>query len=156
MKWYIFLPIVFLIGCKTIEQTVEVEREVKVVERDTTIVIAPDSASVMALLECDSLNRVIMAKMDVRQGERIQPHITFEGFETQALLRMDCHEDSLKKVIECKDSIISTTKSAIETQYIRRRNGYDRFVSWGFWILLLILLSEIAIWVLKTKYRILK
>lgn len=35
---------------------------------------------------------------------------------------------------------------------VRMRNGYDRFTSWGFWILLLLLLLRVAWWVFKKFY----
>lgn len=35
---------------------------------------------------------------------------------------------------------------------VRVRNGYDRFTSWGFWILLVLLLSRFAWWVVKKYY----
>ena len=38
------------------------------------------------------------------------------------------------------------------TKEVRKRNGYDRFTSWGFWILALLLCARIAWWFLKTFY----
>ena len=35
---------------------------------------------------------------------------------------------------------------------VRKRNGYDKFVSWGFWILLAIALGRFAWWIFKTFY----
>ena len=35
---------------------------------------------------------------------------------------------------------------------VRKRNGYDRFTSWGFWILALLLCARIAWWAFKTFY----
>ena len=35
---------------------------------------------------------------------------------------------------------------------VRKRNGYDHFTSWGFWILALLLCSRIAWWAFKTFY----
>lgn len=34
----------------------------------------------------------------------------------------------------------------------RMRNGYDRFTSWGFWIMILLLAIRIAFWLLKKYY----
>lgn len=42
---------------------------------------------------------------------------------------------------------------AVEVQVpVRTRNGYDRFTSLGFWILLLLLLLRVAWWVFKKFY----
>lgn len=38
------------------------------------------------------------------------------------------------------------------TKEIRKRNGYDRFTSWGFWILALLLCARIAWLAFKTIY----
>lgn len=38
------------------------------------------------------------------------------------------------------------------TKEIRKRNGYDRFTSCGFWILALLLCARIAWWAFKTFY----
>ena len=35
---------------------------------------------------------------------------------------------------------------------VRKRNGYDRFTSWGFWILAVLILMRVAWWVFKTFY----
>lgn len=35
---------------------------------------------------------------------------------------------------------------------VRERNGYDRFTSWGFWILFLLLVLRVAWWFFKTYY----
>ena len=38
------------------------------------------------------------------------------------------------------------------TKEVRKRNGYDRFTSWGFWILALLLCARIVWWAFKTFY----
>lgn len=38
------------------------------------------------------------------------------------------------------------------TKEVRKRNMYDRFTSWGFWILALLLCARIAWWAFKTFY----
>lgn len=38
------------------------------------------------------------------------------------------------------------------TKEVRKRNVYDRFTSWGFWILALLLCARIAWWAFKTFY----
>ena len=35
---------------------------------------------------------------------------------------------------------------------VRTRNGYDRFTSWGFWVLFLLLVLRIAWWFVKKYY----
>ena len=38
------------------------------------------------------------------------------------------------------------------TKEVRKRNGYDRVTSWGFWILALLLCARLAWWAFKTFY----
>lgn len=146
-------------GCKTIERSCDTDRTARVVERDTTILIQPDSATLVALLECDSTNNVLLRRADIVSGVRIQPTIhtdTIKVYNTNTKvlrLRMNCHEDSLKEIIHIQDSIISTTTKTIETQYIRRRNGYDKFVSVGFWVVLILLIGMIYIKIRTTKWN---
>lgn len=35
---------------------------------------------------------------------------------------------------------------------VHKRNGYDRFVSWGFWILVVFIILRVAWWAFKTFY----
>lgn len=35
---------------------------------------------------------------------------------------------------------------------VRMRNGYDKFVSWGFWILIVLLLLRVGWWAFKKYY----
>lgn len=35
---------------------------------------------------------------------------------------------------------------------VRKRNGYDKFVSWGFWVLVILIIVRLAWWVFKTFY----
>ena len=42
---------------------------------------------------------------------------------------------------------------SVEVQVpVRVRNGYDRFVSWGFWILVFLVLLRVAWWAFKKYY----
>ena len=55
-----------------------------------------------------------------------------------------------------KVQIVQTTDSVpypVEVvKEVHVRNGYDRFVSWGFWILAVLLLARVAWWAFKTFY----
>ena len=35
---------------------------------------------------------------------------------------------------------------------VRKRNGYDRFTSWGFWVFVALVLIRVAWWAFKTFY----
>jgi phosphotransferase system HPr-like phosphotransfer protein len=109
MKKILFILVAALIvGCKTCEpivQTVEKERIVEVRTHDTTIVTEADSASVIALLECDSAYNVVLRELTIEQGKRIVQSVKTErvagdiNVGSKMLLDFDCKEDSLLNII---------------------------------------------------------
>lgn len=91
--------------------------------RDTIVRFAPDSASVAALLECDSLNRVVMRRLEQREGGRIKPETVFHRpamADTDksgglAVLTVVCREDSLEAVIHVREREIQELREHTET-----------------------------------------
>ena len=52
-----------------------------------------------------------------------------------------------------KEFVRDTIPYQVEiTKEVRKRNGYDRFTSWGFWILALLLCARLVWWAFKTFY----
>lgn len=135
-----------------IVQTVETVRTEREIVRDTVVQIAPDSAMVKAWLECDSLNNVIVKQLEIAQGERVKPIVKRYTTTGGMVLRMDCKEDSLKYEIEVRDRIIEEMKTETKIVKVRERNGYDRFTSGGFWILLVVVVLRVAWWFVKKYY----
>ena len=62
----------------------------------------------------------------------------------------------LKYAFKDKVQIVMKTDSvpyAVEVvKEVHKRNGYDRFVSWGFWVLVALLFARVAWWAFKTFY----
>ena len=122
MKRLLFLILPLLLtACRT-TQTLQTDttREVRIVERDTLITIAPDSATVRALLDCDSTNQVILRRLETRNGTRITATATLLPTSTKEMdkgsfLLVDCHEDSLSREICLRDSIITTLRTEQRT-----------------------------------------
>lgn len=91
--------------------------------RDTVVRFAPDSASVAALLECDSLNRVVMRRLEQRDGSRIKPETVFhqpvmadtDNAGGLAVLTVLCLEDSLEAVIQVREREIQELRERRET-----------------------------------------
>ena len=117
----LFFILFLLIACRTPQplQT-DTVREVRIVERDTLITIAPDSATVRALVDCDSTNQVILRQLETRNGTRIAATTTllspsFEGGVRGGLLSIVCHEDSLSRELRLRDSIITTLRTEQRT-----------------------------------------
>ena len=146
-----------LVGCKTIQQQTAVHNRdsvrVEVRLRDTTIITEPDSATLQALFECDSTNHVVLSQLIALQGERIKTDIQTKQKPGGGIsLEVKCHEDSLENIIHMQDSIISSwsSHSEVVTQTIsvpRPRTGYDRFCSWFFWIVVVLLLLLAGFWI---------
>ena len=52
-----------------------------------------------------------------------------------------------------KEFVRDTIPYQVEiTKEVRKRNGYDRFTSWGFWILALLLCARLVWWAFITFY----
>ena len=113
----VLLLLGFLCSCKT--QYIagqDTERIVEIHHHDTTIVVEADSASAMALLECDSAYNVVLRELTIEQGKRIVPSVTTrnatknttKGTTNGLQIDFDCKEDSLRNIIAWQDSIIRT------------------------------------------------
>lgn len=116
---FLILPLL-LVACRTPQplQT-DTTREVRIVERDTLITLAPDSATVRALLECDSTNQVILRQLSTRNGNRIAATATLLSPSpkrgTGGVLSVVCHEDSLTRLLNLRDSVITTLRTEQRT-----------------------------------------
>lgn len=151
------LIMLLCMGCKTVQpQTEYKERVVEVRVRDTVVTAQADSASIRALLHCDSAYNVIVDELTTLQGARIKAdvqvaHLMNETSKTQptASLLITCKEDSLLTVIHMQDSIISDLTQQTKTIEVpRERSGYDRFTSWFTWIVIAAILLYIILRVL--------
>lgn len=145
-------------SCKTpapIVQTVEKERIVEIHTRDTSIVTQADSASVRALLKCDSAYNVILFDLVTMQGERIDASANAQKQGKDMLLSLDCKEDSLVNEIQMRDSIISNfKKETVVVPVDKPVSDYYKRTSAGFWILLLILLVIVGFKAYKIYLKI--
>ena len=135
-------------SCKTVQtQTEYKERTVEVRVRDTVITTQADSASIRALLHCDSAYNVVIDELTSMQGTRIKADIKTHGVSNRVSNRVsnalqievDCKEDSMQIVCHMKDSIISNLEKQVQVLSVpRERSGYDQFCSTFFWIVLII------------------
>ena len=119
----VLLSLGFLCSCKSQYMPgTDTERIVEVHHHDTTIVVEADSASAMALLECDSAYNVVLRELTIEQGKRIVPSVTTKnttkGTTNGLQIYFDCKEDSLLNIIAWQDSIIrnNTTKTIVKVE----------------------------------------
>ena len=144
-----------MFGCKTPQPIVQTEVKEVLIERiinDTIVTIAPDSASIKALLECDSAGNVLIMELEEVQGKNVSLALQLKNLKGKpATLAIDCKQDSLEKVIALKDETIKEMSNnkqveTIEVKYI------PEVVKWFAWIgaaFLVIYLVKIALWVYK-------
>lgn len=139
--FYIFL-ILFFASCRSVapavqESTREVVREV--VRTDTIITIAPDTATLAALLRCDSAGNVLIAQLTEAQGKRLalelQLHATAGG---QTALRIDCKADSLQRLLNALRTETTIRDNTHTTQTLVQKvvPTFYRNCTRGFWLLL--------------------
>lgn len=157
MKRFLFLVPLLLVACRTLQPSqTDTVREVRIIERDTLITIAPDSATVRALTECDSTNQVILRQLETRNGTRIAASATLFSPSPKrgrgGVLSIVCHEDSLSRELQLRDSIITT----LQTQTLVRDMvpQYYRNINAAFWVLLAFNLLFIAVKILLKIYFI--
>ena len=126
--------------------------------RDTVIKTEADSATVVALLECDSLNRVVMRQLSQQSGRRIEPRVRYQprlaDDNQQALLTVVCREDSLEQVITLREREIEQLREQTNTIEVEKPLGrWDSFVIVCGYIFLAIIVITALVFVAKTVLR---
>ena len=117
---------------------------------DTMVVVEPDSASMRALLECDSMGNVLLRELEQEQGRNIALSATLKG----NVITVDCKQDSLQQLVNRLREVVreyetNDTKEVVTVEVVPK---YYRFCSWAFWIVVAILLIRLAWWIAKKYY----
>ena len=144
-------------SCRTTQPIVQTEVKEVLVERtitDTIVTIAPDSASIKALLECDSAGNVLIKELQEIQGKNVSLALALKNSQKGkpiGTLSVDCKQDSLEKVIALKDETIKELSNNKQVETIEVKYIPD-FVKWLAWIggaAILYVVLRIALWVYK-------
>ena len=154
--------LVWMVSCRTPQPIVQTEVKEVVVERevrDTIVTIQPDSASIKALLECDSAGNVLIRELEETQGKNIALELLLRGYKNKpnehskpiTELLIDCKQDSLEKVVELQNEKIKELSSSkqIETVEVKYIPTFVKVMAWVGGGLSLLLL----IWVVLKVYR---
>ena len=131
MKLYFFIVVCLLVatsfGCRTQRESLQSERVVEVrtktVEtlRDTTIDIPADSSVLIAYLQCDSMNNVLLKQVKTLQGKRSKiDYETQTNIDGSVRLTADCVCDSLEIYLQIKDRYEKDFEKVIDTEIIER------------------------------------
>lgn len=147
--FYIFL-VLFFASCRSVapavqESTREVVREV--VRTDTIITIAPDTATLEALLRCDSAGNVLIAQLTEAQGKRLALELQLHTAKGQTALRIDCKADSLQRLLNALRTETTIRDSTHTTQTLVQNEvpTFYRNCTRGFWLLLSAIVLYLAI-----------
>jgi hypothetical protein len=143
-------------SCKTPQPIVQTEVKEVVVERtitDTIVTIEPDSASIKALLECDSAGNVLIKELEEVQGKNVSLALALKNSSKgkPATLAIDCKQDSLEKVIALKDETIKELSNNKQTETIEVKY-IPEVVKWFAWIgafFIVLYLVKIGLWVYR-------
>lgn len=149
-----------LSGCKTPKPIVQTEVKEVVVERevrDTIVTIAPDSASIKALLECDSAGNVLIKELQEEQGKNVALEMALKnkqndkGESAGATLEIDCKADSLQMVIDVQNEHIRELNDII-SKHVEEIKYIPDIVKWLAWIgafFIVFYLVKFGLWVYR-------
>lgn len=151
-----------LSGCKSQYMPgTDTETSINVRDREVPVYTPSDSASILALLECDSLNRVVMRELEIERGKRIVPTLkpvyipaatqgVSNGVSNQLLLEFDCKEDSLQHIIHVQDSIINRLRIERPEPIVIKEKGFVYYCGVAFIVIIcLVFVWNVAKVVLK-------
>lgn len=139
-----------LSSCKTqqpiVQQvTKEVTKEVYIT--DTLVTFRPDTATLLALLQCDSMGHILITQLTQQQGAHTAINAHLLHSDNGTALTIDCKQDSLQQLVtKLRERITNTdTNHQTETRTIEVIPNYYRNCTRGFWVLLIIALAATAI-----------
>lgn len=129
--------------------------DIERVSHDTTYIVEPDSAALRALILCDSLGNAYLAELSTEHGARIKAELELERARNGhgMSVRVDCKEDSLRVIVTKQRETINMLKSELVSSHESESTQKPVVVApdWayayrkGFWVLLIILLAELAV-----------
>lgn len=149
--WLVIFMCFVLVGCVprgTVTRTrdsVFVERTIE--RHDTAYMVAPDTAALRMLVECDSNNNAILAMLESERGERINASAKATNNGGALVLDVECGEDSLRVLVEQLRETIRTTSAHNEVRVVKEKYipPFAKFTMWWFGISAAILLAVVAV-----------
>ena len=135
-----------LVGCvprgTVLQRTDSVFVERTIERRDTAYMVAPDSAALRLLVECDSNFQAVVRELEVANGERINASAKTERMGNAAAITIDCKEDSLRVLVEQLRETIRTMSAHQEVQVVKEKYipPFAKFTMWWFSITVVVLL----------------
>lgn len=134
------LSVLSMASCRSAET--KVETEYVYVDRcyvDTVLKVEADTASLHALMECDSLGNVLMSELTTLQGQRVSvaPQIVYRtikdenGIRRAAYMSVVALADSLQQQVSVLEEQTRKERSVSEDKKIETENPFLKYL-WGF------------------------
>ncbi len=131
------------------EKTVYVE-----VLRDTIIQIPPDSSALVALFECDSLNRVVLKELSELQGARSFVNTRLKSSEDKMYVYVDCVCDSLDIYMQYKERYYTHTTNETElTKEVTQETNKPVKKNWFIAGSIVGLITCFTVWLIYTLFK---
>ena len=142
MRYLIFILIVFVTACRVTPPQVVTNTIV----RDTTITIPPDSAWLVALIECDSNYKAHLRDvLNYNQGANIEvPTLTI----TNNVVRVVAKHDTIKTIV----TKVLTSKVRIHVEVRNELTTFQRVMYWAGLAWSVVLVLFILFIFLKRRY----
>ena len=151
----ILIALLLLPACRTpqpvvVENTREVVRETH--RTDTLIAFVPDTASLQALLLCDSAGHVLIARLTEEQGKRLALESRLRQTARGTELNINCKEDSLQAVVSKLQERIIMGETTHDTKIQEVVPTFYKNCTRGFFVLLAVIVLYIAARILIRVY----
>lgn len=115
----------------------------RTIERhDTAYMVAPDSAALRLLVECDSNFQAVVRELEVANGERINASAKTTNNGGALQVDVECKEDSLRVLVEQLRETIRTMSAHQEVRVVKEKYipTFAKFTMWWFGITAAVLL----------------
>lgn len=139
-------------ACSTTEG-VTTTREVRIVERDTCIVMKADSATATALIHCDSAYNVVVDALTIAEGKNIGLEARLSQIGTNIHPRAEMAVKALKSTDTIYVPIRNTyeSESTAKTEVVYRNTGFAKFCITLFWLQIATAVVYIAIRIIRAR-----
>jgi hypothetical protein len=160
-KYIIIISVIILAaGCKTPEpiiiRDVHYERVTETL-RDTFVDIKSDTASIKALLKCDSLGNVYLEHIsELKLGNKVKPEIQI----IDNIITFDCIVDSIAIYLMWKERYIEKADSTTVVPQPVKQQGFfhsiGKFINQLMWLVVIVVIVGLIIKFANPFKRVLK
>ena len=149
----ICITLLFIMSACRATEGVTTTREVRIVERDTCIVMKADSATATALIHCDSAYNVVVDALTIAEGKNIGLEARLSQIGTNIHPRAEMAVKALKSTDTIYVPIRNTyeSESTAKTEVVYRNTGFAKFCITLFWLQIATAVVYIAIRIIRAR-----